>query len=440
MQPNGSNAFQPSEPGLRRLAIFDIDGTLIDSVHQHQAAFIHALDKLGFSGYSTEWHSYPHHTDVAIFKAIFEQCAGIPAAAADISRFEQLVAAALANLTSDAPVCAMKDVLRFLRHIRQRYDVVFATGSLLQPALMKLAQAGLQQPAELIVACNEYCSREEILLAAVERAKDVYRVADYTQIVSFGDGLWDYRTARNLGIAFIGIGNRQLASQGARHCFSDFSDDALYRLTTPMEELAFCPDFEIRHGSAISAAFLVRGLTTFRQAMDFIRHLPYGRNANKGDLTTVFTDSCGTCSTKHALLAQLASEQGFPGLQLVMGLFRMNSQNMPAIAGTLSEHRLGFIPEAHVYLKYEGAIIDCTNARAGLSGFADELMEETEIQPDQIGEFKVAYHKAYLERWLCDNPAVGYSLADVWAIREQCICDISRKVLIVRNYLTTALP
>ena len=157
------------------------------------------------------------------------------------------------------------------------------------------------------------------------------------------------------------------------------------------------PNFLITLDGAVSNAIKEHNVNTFQQATLFVSRLSYGRNANKNELVTVFTDNCGTCSTKHALLKQLAQEQGFSGLKLMVGIFKMNRHNTPAVAGTLVQYRLDYIPEAHCYLRYNGAIFDYTFSSSQLD-FAGELLEEQEIEPKQIADWKIAYHKAFISK------------------------------------------
>lgn len=184
-------------------------------------------------------------------------------------------------------------------------------------------------------------------------------------------------------------------------------------------------NFEIKPVGTISKKFLGKNISTFSDATQFVRHLPYGRNNNKADLTTLFADNCGTCSTKHALLKQLADENGYTDLKLITGLFRMNASNTPKISATLQRHNLEYIPEAHNYLKYGNQILDFTNKTSKPADFVDDLIEEIEIQPYQIAEFKVAYHRQYLSNWLDEEKTLNFTLDELWAIREQCIADLS---------------
>ena len=185
------------------------------------------------------------------------------------------------------------------------------------------------------------------------------------------------------------------------------------------------PDFDIKSMGQISKEFTDRNIVTFKQASLFIKQLAYGRNADKNNLATVFTDNCGTCSTKHALLKRLADENEFEKVKLIVGLFKMNKKNTPQVSSTLQKYNLEYIPEAHCYLKYEDKIIDLTKLNSIPTDFLDELIEEIEILPEQITDFKVNYHKNYLASWLDKNKQINLSLNDLWKIREECIQKLS---------------
>ena len=185
-------------------------------------------------------------------------------------------------------------------------------------------------------------------------------------------------------------------------------------------------DFIIMSSAGISVQFTNRGIRSFREATTFIKELSYGRNADKSNLTTVFTDNCGTCSTKHALLQMLANENDYQGLHLMTGIFKMNGNNTPKVAERLRKHNLEYIPEAHCYLRYSNEILDFTKRNSQPSDFSDDLLEEIEIEPDQITTFKINYHRNYLQQWLMDNPDINLSLNELWEIRENCIRDLSQ--------------
>ncbi len=185
------------------------------------------------------------------------------------------------------------------------------------------------------------------------------------------------------------------------------------------------PEFEIKSSQIIPKEFADRNISTFKQAILFVQQLPYGRNSDKNNLLSVFIDNCGTCSTKHALLKRLADENGFDNIKLIVGIFKMNKENTPEISVTLSENKLEYIPEAHCYLKYQNQIMDLTKIDSKPSDFLDELIEEIEILPEQITDYKVDYHKNYLSKWLESEKQINLSLSEIWKIREQCIQDLA---------------
>ena len=185
------------------------------------------------------------------------------------------------------------------------------------------------------------------------------------------------------------------------------------------------PNFDIKSTGRISKEFVDRNILTFNQATLFVKELAYGRNADKNNLASVFADNCGTCSTKHALIKRLADENNFETVKLIVGLFRMNKINTPEISATLLQNNLEFIPEAHCYLKIEDLILDLTKIDSKPTDFLDDLIEEIEISPEQITEYKVNYHKNYLVTWLDNNKQINLSLNDIWKIREQCIQDLA---------------
>jgi hypothetical protein len=55
----------------------------------------------------------------------------------------------------------------------------------------------------------------------------------------------------------------------------------------------------------------------------------------------------------------------------------------------------------------------------------EDLIEEIEIAPEQITDFKNNYHQNHLKTWLQAQPHIRLSFAELWKVREQCIQDLS---------------
>lgn len=185
-------------------------------------------------------------------------------------------------------------------------------------------------------------------------------------------------------------------------------------------------EFTIHPNGAASVHFLEQRATTFSEAAEFVRHLPYQRNSSRYDPLIIFKERRGTCSTKHAALALLAEEHQQSEVQLCIGIYRMNRQNTPGIGDMLEQRGLNFLPEAHTYLRINGTIFDCTGLSSGNTSFADSLMEEIVIRPEQVGDFKVSYHRNFIQSWLAQQSSLSFSFDELWRIREQCIQRLSQ--------------
>jgi uncharacterized protein (TIGR00369 family) len=70
------------------------------------------------------------------------------------------------------------------------------------------------------------------------------------------------------------------------------------------------PDFALDDGRPLGREFAALGLGSYREAARYVRSLPYGRNTDRSDWRVVLKEGRGACSTKHALLAELARENG----------------------------------------------------------------------------------------------------------------------------------
>jgi hypothetical protein len=186
-------------------------------------------------------------------------------------------------------------------------------------------------------------------------------------------------------------------------------------------------NFQIQPGKIISDNFIINGVSTFVEAQQYIRKLPYKRNQHKDNKEAVFLEHCGTCSTKHAVLKRLAEENRCSKVALYLGIFKMHKKNTPEIATVLDNKKIQYIPEAHNYLRIKGDIVDCTSPTSHAKNFSDDLLQEIEITPDQITKFKVQYHRDFLVNWLELDGALKLSLEELWIIREECIYALQKK-------------
>ncbi len=181
---------------------------------------------------------------------------------------------------------------------------------------------------------------------------------------------------------------------------------------------------ELNHESGTTQVAKGLGLENWDTLLTHVRNLPYGRNAERTNFDLVLQEAKGTCSSKHALLKKLADENKISGVQLILAIYKMNGLNTPGIGEQLSQSGLAYVPEAHCYLKINGKRLDLTNASSDINRLAADILEEQEIAPEQVGQYKIDFHQNYLRKWI-EESKIDQSFEEVWSIRESCIAALS---------------
>ena len=209
----------------KNLIVFDIDGTLTDSVKPHQKAFIEMLYEVGIATINSEFKSFKHHTDSFIAKEIYENEKQKPFSESKIIEFERGLTQKI-SLEKINEIIGAKKLIEMLEN-QTDFGVCFATGSLRRPAEFKLKSIGILFDENQLVGSDKIHEREKIVTEAIENALDYYKVKKFERIISVGDGLWDLLTAQNLGLEFIGIGlkNKELLIEnGAELIYENLSE------------------------------------------------------------------------------------------------------------------------------------------------------------------------------------------------------------------------
>ena len=184
-------------------------------------------------------------------------------------------------------------------------------------------------------------------------------------------------------------------------------------------------DYELNSKDGITELIKHKKILTWNELTNYIKTLPYGRNANREDFELVIKEGKGSCSSKHAFLKQIADLNKIPNIKLILGIYKMNSKNTPKIGNALNKTTINYIPEAHCYLKIENERLDFTSSTSNFFKIKDDILSEKEIAPEQVSEFKVDFHKAYLKDWINNDDNIPYSFEEIWQIREQCIANLS---------------
>jgi phosphoglycolate phosphatase-like HAD superfamily hydrolase len=228
-----------------QLAIFDLDGTLTRTTRVDEVCYVRAVrQELGIADIDNDWSKYTHSTDSGITAEIFQTRFGRPPRPDELARVQERFFALLAEtfrtqLGSCTETTGAAAAVRLLRS-HPHWRIALATGGWRASALLKVQLAGFEFDAIPAAFADDSPAREEIIALAQSRAREAYGQDDFTRVVYIGDALWDVRSARRLGLPFLGIGRgrgaQRLLADGASAVLPDFSD--FDRLLQALEEAA----------------------------------------------------------------------------------------------------------------------------------------------------------------------------------------------------------
>jgi phosphoglycolate phosphatase len=221
---------------MRRLVLFDIDGTILDSGGTAAGAFLEALTEVFETRLERNGYSFAGKTDPQIARDLLTR-AGIPPERID----EGLPLAWESYLTRFRESCRpdrvtlLPGVQALIDRLDAHPDAVLGllTGNLREGARLKLEAAGIRFDRFLVSAFgSDHADRRELPAVAVARAeKRLDRRFEGREIVVIGDTPHDIACGEQLGVLTIAVatgsyGVDDLASCGPDHLFESLEDTA----------------------------------------------------------------------------------------------------------------------------------------------------------------------------------------------------------------------
>jgi hypothetical protein len=187
-----------------------------------------------------------------------------------------------------------------------------------------------------------------------------------------------------------------------------------------MDNLLVLPERAITGTGVVSRAFLDLSIKSFLEACRYVHELPYGYNSDRDDLMILFKERMGTCTTKHAVIATLASENALPVTRGV-GVYAMTEEIVTGTSAILAQFGLPYVPMIHCFLEYEGRRIDLTEGnRNGKNRPIDDFLftDRVEAAISARDEYAI-YRKALSEVILKRAEFEGIDLRRVLRGREE---------------------
>jgi HAD superfamily hydrolase (TIGR01509 family) len=201
--------------------LFDLDGTLIDSVYQHVIAWRHALSRLDID--LSVWRIHRRiGMSGGLFVSALMRETGISLSAADIEMLQEAHAAEyLAQADSVRPLPGAAELLAALT--ARKVPWMIATSG--RMATARLAIPMLRLPADTFMVTRDLVRRAkpdpDLFLAAAAQLG-----VNPQDAMVVGDSVWDLLAARRAGSIGIGLmsggyGREELERAGAYRVYAD---------------------------------------------------------------------------------------------------------------------------------------------------------------------------------------------------------------------------
>ncbi len=208
-----------------KLAVFDIDGTLTLPYATEDGSFLKALESVfGFTDVDSDWNEYTDVTDSGLVHELCERAWGRGPLDHELALFRQVYCEEFLRCNGSDEGGEVPGASRFVEDLLRRSDwrVALATGNFRRLAVHKLDRGGIPWTGVPMATADDARSRGALVNLAVSRAEIQYGTGGFDFVVSVGDAPWDLRTARELEVPFLAVGDRCQAP--ARATIRDYLD------------------------------------------------------------------------------------------------------------------------------------------------------------------------------------------------------------------------
>lgn len=186
------------------LYIFDIDGTLTDSIPTYLKVITQVLQDIGLKDIDTDYDNYLHHTDLYALEYNYRRNFGKKTPSNLKFELDTLFAQGLLNEPAISEIPGARKTLESLQ--KNKIPFAYGTGAFPKATAIKMKQTQMPFIKEVLATSLHSVSRVGFVQEAIEKAKAYYKQDTFNKIIAVGDGVWDLKAAKEMEIDFIGVG------------------------------------------------------------------------------------------------------------------------------------------------------------------------------------------------------------------------------------------
>lgn len=196
-----------------------------------------------------------------------------------------------------------------------------------------------------------------------------------------------------------------------------------------MDEYTVFPNQIISKKGIISEKFISLKINNFWDACSYVHGLPYGYNSTTDDILILFKEGCGSCTTKHAVIATLAEELNIPVYKTV-GIYAMNEEIVTGTNHILEKYHLPYLPMIHCFLVYDSYRVDLTEGNEnGKNRSIEEFLFTEKVIPNISEKDEYLLYKTTLKNYIMNQKEMeGIKMLDVLRARAEGITLLRSKV------------
>ncbi|MFX1463516.1 MAG: hypothetical protein ACFFBF_10800 [Promethearchaeota archaeon] len=187
------------------------------------------------------------------------------------------------------------------------------------------------------------------------------------------------------------------------------------------------PNAEIEDKGKISKKFLELGISSFREACDYVHNVEYGFNSDYDDEMIFFKENKGSCTSKHAVISGLAEELNIP-LYKHVGVYKLTEEISSGAQEILKKYDIPYVPMVHCFLVYKDFRFDLTEGNCnGKNITLEEFIHEEKVNPFISRKEEYLLFKRILkEKVLPSKEMDGISERSLLKAREESIILIKQ--------------